>query len=235
MYARRSVPVLLEHLGRPAGQVHLAPLADGADIDELQTRLTVQVLAQVGDEPLLDAEVAIIPEHGIDLLLRVEPLVGDGRHAFVENPFRRDVLVLRVHVLRHEAEGDAAMPAFDPQIEDRAEVLMEAIRPFRVRFQDRPVLAEVADLDQRRKPGIGRQFAGVERSIEVKAHARVDQGRRRCRRHDLLHWQEGIGRRRGPPHLPGTDARQPGDEQWQAPSKDWHRCGGRGNGSVLHA
>ena len=173
--SRRGEACLLEHFRRPTGKVHLAPLANRADVDELQARPTVQVLAQIGDEPLLDGQIAIVPENRIDLLLRIEALERHRRHALVEDPLGRDVLAAGVHVLRHEAEGDTPLPSLDPQVENGTEVLVETVLPLCVRLKHRPVLSEVADLDQRREPGIGGQVIGVKRSIEVEAHAGVDQ------------------------------------------------------------
>ena len=133
MHCAPAEPGLFEQFWRPPGKVHLAPTANRADVDELQARSAVQVLPQIGNEPLLDGEVAIVPEDRIDLgRVRVKTLECHRRHSHLEHPLRRHVLAGGVHVLRHEAKGDPSMPAIHPQVEDGTEVLVEAVLSLRL-------------------------------------------------------------------------------------------------------
>jgi hypothetical protein len=156
-------------------------------VDAAEGRVLWSFTAGGRVEPLLDSKVTFIPKDRVDLLLGVQPLELDRWHARVEDPLWRDVLPPRVHVFRHEAERDSPLPAFDPQVKDRAEVLVEAVLPLRVRLQDRPVIAEVANLQKRREPRLGRQIVRIERAGQIQAHSWVDERRRRGGRGDLLH------------------------------------------------
>jgi hypothetical protein len=168
----------LQLLARPSvwnvhAQVHLAPFPDQTDVDKLQAGTTVEFAAHSLDERTRLVEIALVPEHGVDLFVVAKADVPHAGHAAFEHPLGCNVFVVAVHAFGHDPKGHAPATLFHPIVENGIEVVAHIGAGFG--FDASPPHAAIGDVRNVPKPRVPGDGLQCSPAGQIQTHARIEQ------------------------------------------------------------